>query len=117
MEPPVEAFGQSVARSCWSRIDGSGATTWMPGVALLVACLTLCACDQRSAPPAEPTPVRAVAVQLRDLDDTAALTGEIRSRFESDRGFRGAVKVGDLPVAIGATVSTMDLLARLDDQD
>jgi RND family efflux transporter MFP subunit len=89
----------------------------MPGVALLVACLTLCACDQRSAPPAEPTPVRAVAVQLRDLDDTAALTGEIRSRFESDLGFRVAGKVVDRPVDIGATVRKGDLLARLDDQD
>jgi membrane fusion protein, multidrug efflux system len=91
--------------------------TWMAGAALLIACLTLGACDQGSAPPAEPTPVRAMAVQLRELDDTAALTGEIRARFESDLGFRVAGKVVDRPVDVGATVRKGDLLARLDDQD
>lgn len=91
--------------------------TWMAGAALLISGLTLCACEHKATSSAKPTQVHAMAVQLRDLDDTAALTGEVRSRFESDLGFRVAGKVVDRPVDVGATVRKGDLLARLDDQD
>ena len=53
----------------------------------------------------------------RQLDRTAALTGEIQARHESNLGFRVAGKVVERPVDVGQRVAAGDLLARLDDQD
>lgn len=89
----------------------------MAGAALIITSLTLCACDYKPATSARLTTVRVTTVQLRDFDQSRALTGEIESRIQSDLGFRVAGKVVVLPVDVGTTVKKGDLLARLDDQD
>jgi RND family efflux transporter MFP subunit len=89
---------------------------WTAGMAIL-ASLALLGCEQPTPPPAEATLVRAVEVRETALDRTAALTGEIQARHESNLGFRVAGKVIERPVNIGMTVTAGVLLARLDDQD
>jgi len=81
------------------------------------ASLLLFGCEPPSPPPAEALPVRTLAVQVRELDNSAALTGEIRPRYESDLGFRVAGKVIERTVEVGAAVAKGDLLARLDSGD
>ena len=87
------------------------------GVALLVAALILGACEHKAATSAKLTTVHVTTVQLRDFDQTRALTGDIQSRLQSDLGFRVAGKVIARPVDVGTTVKQGDLLAQLDDQD
>src|SRR4051794_7252760 len=63
------------------------------------------------------TLVRALGVQMTQFDRTAALTGEIQSRRESNLGFRVGGKVIERLVDVGDKVAEGDLLARLDSQD
>ena len=60
----------------------------------ILASLALLGCEQPTPPPAEATLVRAVEVQETALDKTAALTGEIQARRQSNLGFRVAGKMG-----------------------
>jgi RND family efflux transporter MFP subunit len=86
------------------------------GMAIL-ASIALLGCKQPTPPSAEAPFVRAVEVQETALDRTAALTGGIQARHESNLGFRVAGKVVERPVDVGQRVAAGDLLARLDDQD
>ena len=79
--------------------------------------LALAGCEQPAPPPASATLVRALAVQVSTLDHTAALTGTVQARHESNLGFRVGGKVTERLVEVGQTVSAGDLLARLDSQD
>ncbi|MDQ2101139.1 efflux RND transporter periplasmic adaptor subunit [Azospirillum isscasi] len=90
-------------------------TTRVSGV--LLAALALAGCEQPVPPPASATPVRAIAVQVSTLDHTAALTGAVQARHESNLGFRVGGKVTERLVEVGQAVSAGDLLARLDSQD
>ncbi|WP_448204917.1 efflux RND transporter periplasmic adaptor subunit [Azospirillum sp. sgz302134] len=90
--------------------------SWTSKSAFL-ASLTLLGCEQPAPPPAEATLIRAVPVQETTFDRTAALTGEIQARHESNLGFRVGGKVVERLVDVGAVVANGDLLARLDSQD
>ena len=90
--------------------------SWTARTAIIVS-FVLLGCEQPAPPPAEATLVRALGVQMTQFDRTAALTGEIQSRRESDLGFRVGGKVIERLVDVGATVVEGDLLARLDSQD
>ena len=89
---------------------------WTARTAIIVS-FVLLGCEQPAPPPAEATLVRALGVQMTQFDRTAALTGEIRARHESNLGFRVGGKVIERLVDVGATVAEGDLLARLDSQD
>ena len=89
---------------------------WTARTAIIVS-FVLLGCEQPAPPPAEATLVRALGVQMTQFDRTAALTGEIRARHESNLGFRVGGKVIERLVDVGATVAEGDLLARLDNQD
>ena len=89
---------------------------WTARTAILVS-FALLGCEQPSPPAAEATLIRALAVQTSQFDRTSALTGEIRSRRESNLGFRVGGKVIERLVDIGDKVAEGDLLARLDSQD
>lgn len=82
------------------------------GLSLLVA-----ACEEPPPPAAEIRPVRTVVVEPQTLDDSIALTGEIRARYESDLGFRVGGKIVARTVDVGTTVKAGDVLARLDEAD
>ena len=60
---------------------------WTARTAIIVS-FVLLGCEQPAPPPAEATLVRALGVQTTQFDRTAALTGEIRARHESNLGFR-----------------------------
>ena len=79
--------------------------------------LALAGCEQPEPPPATATLVRALAVQVSTLDHTAALTGAVQARHESNLGFRVGGKVTERLVEVGQAVAAGDLLARLDSQD
>ena len=89
---------------------------WTARTAIIVS-FVLLGCEQPAPPPAEATLVRALGVQMTQFDRTAALTGEIRARRESNLGFRVGGKVIERLVDIGDKVAEGDLLARLDSQD
>ncbi|WP_448191562.1 efflux RND transporter periplasmic adaptor subunit [Azospirillum sp. sgz301742] len=84
---------------------------------LMLTGLMLMGCEQPTPPAAEAMLVRAVPVQVTQFDRTAALTGDIQARRESNLGFRVAGKVIERPVDVGMRVKNGDLLARLDSQD
>lgn len=86
-------------------------------VASLLLSPLLLGCEQPEPPPAEATLVRALVVQETAFDRTAALTGDIQARHESNLGFRVGGKVTERLVDVGQTVANGDLLARLDSQD
>ena len=89
---------------------------WTARTAIIVS-FVLLGCEQPAPPPAEATLVRALGVQMTQFDRTAALTGEIQARHESNLGFRVGGKVIERLVDVGDTVAEGDLLARLDSQD
>ena len=89
---------------------------WTARTAIIVS-FVLLGCEQPTPPPAEATLVRALEVQVTQFDRTAALTGEIQARHESNLGFRVGGKVIERLVDVGKTVAEGDLLARLDSQD
>lgn len=90
--------------------------SWMSRSAI-AASLLLLGCEQPAPPLAEATPIRALPVQVTQFDRTAALTGEIQARHESDLGFRVGGKLVERLVDVGQTVAAGDLLARLDNLD
>ncbi|CAO3424765.1 efflux RND transporter periplasmic adaptor subunit [Azospirillum doebereinerae] len=94
----------------------SSRISWTTGFAILSS-LVLPGCEQPAPPPAEATLIRAVPVQETAFDRTAALTGAIQARHESNLGFRVGGKVIERLVEVGTAVSTGTLLARLDSQD
>jgi len=84
-------------------------------LATLGALLT--ACGSKEEAPPDIRPVRSTVVNSGQLGDQVTYTGEIRSRYESDLGFRLSGKIVSRPVDIGAQVVAGTLLAQLDQND
>ncbi|MGY0710953.1 efflux RND transporter periplasmic adaptor subunit [Azospirillum argentinense] len=99
----------------WS--SGFGSSGFGSSRSAVFAGLLLLGCEQPTPPPAEATLIRALPVQVSQFDRTAALTGEIQARHESNLGFRVSGKVVERLVEVGQTVTSGQLLARLDNQD
>ena len=74
---------------------------WTARTAIIVS-FVLLGCEQPAPPPAEATLVRALGVQMTQFDRTAALTGEIQARHESNLGFRVGGKVIERLVDVGS---------------
>lgn len=91
--------------------------TKLPILTGLLAGIAVVGCEQPTPPPATATQVRAMPAQVTAFAHTAVMTGEIRSRHESNLGFRVDGKLIERLVDVGQTVKASDLLARLDDQD
>ncbi|WP_431857606.1 efflux RND transporter periplasmic adaptor subunit [Azospirillum sp.] len=87
------------------------------GRAAIVISLMLLGCRQSAPPPAEATLVRALPVQVTQFNRTAALTGEIQARSESNLSFRVGGKVVRRLADVGQAVTSGQLLAQLDSQD
>ncbi|TWA67383.1 RND family efflux transporter MFP subunit [Azospirillum brasilense] len=96
---------------------GPGTSSFGSSGTAIVASLLLLGCEQPAPPPAEATLIRALPVQVSQFDRTAALTGEIQARHESNLGFRVSGKVVERLVDVGQAVTSGQLLARLDNQD
>ena len=87
-------------------------------VILGLACVWLAGCQEDvesgSAPPQPVRAVRATAVQYRP---SAAITGEVRAKVQSDLSFRTGGRVTERLVDVGSRVRTGDVLARIDDAE
>jgi multidrug efflux system membrane fusion protein len=74
-------------------------------------------CGRKAAGDADVRPVRTLTVGADLLSDRAIYTAEIRSRYESDLGFRLGGKVTARPIDAGARVRPGDVLAQIDPGD
>ena len=93
----------------YNMIAGHGA------LATLLALLTACGAKQEAPP--DIRPVRSTVVNTGQLSDQVTYTGEIRSRYETDLGFRVSGKIISRPVDVGAQVVAGALLAQMDPND
>ncbi len=83
----------------------------------LAAIVTLGACKEELPAEAPIRPVRTIVAEPRQEAQTVTITGEIRSRYESDHGFRIGGRIVARLVDVGSLVAKGDVLARLDDAD
>ena len=79
--------------------------------------LALSACEQTVPPSVVPRPALVMKVNDQIAAAPTVLVGEIRSRFESEQGFRISGKVIRRYVDVGAIVAKGQILAKLDNQD
>lgn len=79
--------------------------------------LALSGCEQSVPPPVAPRPALVLTVGDQIAASPIVLIGEIRSRFESEQGFRVSGKVVERYVDVGANVAKGQILAKLDHQD
>jgi len=79
--------------------------------------LTLTACEQTVPSVALPRPALVMTVGNQIADAPLVLVGEIRSRFESQQGFRINGKVIRRYVDVGDKVAKGQILVKLDNQD
>lgn len=79
--------------------------------------LLLAGCEKPVAPPPPPRPALVIEVGKTDSNSATVLVGEVKSRFESNQGFRIAGKIIERKVDVGAIVKKGQVLARLDAAD
>jgi RND family efflux transporter MFP subunit len=83
----------------------------------LISMVLLTACTPPPQPPAPPKVVRTLIVGVGELATRGTYPGEIRSRYESNLGFRVPGKLVVRLVDAGSVVSAGQTLARLDVTD
>lgn len=99
-------------------VVGANAIPRLGGVALLMALLSACGDQGRTAQPPRPVLVaHPGAVEAQKAGGTAAFAGEIRAREESVLAFRVGGKLARRLVDVGDTVHRDDVLAELDPGD
>lgn len=90
-----------------------------PDRILIGTCAVLClvACKEQKVEAPVIRPVKSIVAEAKAETQSVSLTGEIKSRYESDHGFRIGGRIIARLVDVGATVKKGDVLARLDDGD
>ena len=79
--------------------------------------LILTGCKKPAEPPPAPRPALVIEVGKTASSSATVLVGEVKSRYESNQGFRIAGKIIERKVEIGAFVKKGQVLARLDAAD
>lgn len=77
----------------------------------------LSACEKPIEPAAPPRPALVTIVGKTSDHNTMVLVGEVKSRFESNQGFRITGKIIERKVEVGSVVKKGQILARLDAAD
>ena len=94
---------------------------WLPEHLLLaqalVLSLMLSACEKPVEPPPPPRPALVVIVGKTAVDKAMVLVGEVKSRYESNQGFRIKGKIIERKVDVGSMVKKGQVIARLDATD
>lgn len=88
----------------------------LSGHAILLS-LFLTACQQPAEPPPPPRPALVVVVGETAENSAIALVGEVKSRYESNIGFRIKGKIIERNVEVGSMVKKGQVLAKLDATD
>jgi multidrug efflux pump subunit AcrA (membrane-fusion protein) len=79
--------------------------------------LLLSACEKAVEPPPPPRPALVMVVGKTALNSAIILVGEVKSRYESNQGFRIAGKIIERKVDVGSLVKKGQIIARLDASD
>lgn len=89
-----------------------------PFIVISSVCLTvLSACQQAPEEAAAPRPVWVMTVGAAKGETAASYTGEVKSRYESNIGFRIGGKIISRAVNVGDLVKKGQLIAQLDPND
>ena len=86
-------------------------------ILLGVTVFLLAACEKPAEPPPPPRPALVMQVGKTANNSATVLVGEVKSRYESNQGFRIAGKIIERKVDVGAFVKKGQVLARLDAAD
>jgi RND family efflux transporter MFP subunit len=89
----------------------------MKKLIILSISLFLAACQKPAEPPPPPRPALVVIAGESSANNSMVLVGEVKSRYESNQGFRIAGKIIERKVEIGSFVKKGQVLARLDATD
>lgn len=79
--------------------------------------LLLVGCERPASPPPPPRPALVIEVGKTASNSATILVGEVKSRYESNQGFRISGKIIERKVDVGAIVKKGQVLARLDAAD
>jgi multidrug efflux system membrane fusion protein len=83
----------------------------------LLVLWALAGCGREDARPAPAQPVRVMPAVISDPRRHASYSGDVRTRYETDLGFRVGGKMLERDVEVGSAVKSGETLARLDPQD
>jgi RND family efflux transporter MFP subunit len=86
-------------------------------IILLTLSVLLVACEKPAEPPPPPRPALVVEVGTTAGNDVMVLVGEVKSRFESNQGFRIKGKIIERKADVGSLVKKGQILAKLDASD
>jgi membrane fusion protein, multidrug efflux system len=84
---------------------------------VILVILMLIGCSKHAEPPVPPRPALVMRVGVGEDGKAMVLVGEVKSRYESNQGFRISGKIVERKVEVGATVKKGQVLARLDAVD
>jgi len=79
--------------------------------------LSLIACQKPAEPPPPPRPALVTIVGKTSANNDMVLVGEVKSRYESNQGFRIKGKIIERKVDVGSFVKKGQVMARLDAAD
>ncbi len=79
--------------------------------------LLVAACEKPAEPPPPPRPALVALVGKSASNNAMILVGEVKSRFESNQGFRIKGKIIERKVDVGSAVKKGQVIARLDASD
>ncbi len=83
----------------------------------LIVGFFLSACEKSVEPQPPPRPALVMIVGKSSTNDAIVLVGEVKSRFESNQGFRIKGKIIERKVDVGSFVKKGQIIARLDASD
>ncbi len=86
-------------------------------IGLLVFSVLLIACEKPAEPPPPPRPALVTVVGTASENEGMVLVGEVKSRYETNLGFRINGKITARKVDVGAVVKKGQVIARLDAAD
>lgn len=84
---------------------------------IILFTIFVAACEKPAEPPSPPRPALVAIVGKTSANNAMVLVGEVKSRFESNQGFRIKGKIIERKVDVGGAVKKGQVIARLDDSD
>ncbi|MBS1165720.1 MAG: hypothetical protein H6R00_1745 [Proteobacteria bacterium] len=92
-------------------------SVFVRGLSLALLLCLLTACEEKSAAPEPPRPVRTVVAERGDERQTMTQTGTVTPRLETDVGFQLSGRLLRRVVDVGVRIAKGDLIASIDPSD